>query len=453
MFDALKNISCTDRLLRRMPIAYSRAVNLIQTIETSGLQERAFLQQNRTAKILRIARNLPGYSGVNIGNRLEDWPILTKDDIQGHEADFAVRTFYPTPSAESGGTTGMPLRLKRSAASITFEQAIVDRLTAQVGIDGRNARVAVLKADNLEPELIASGHYWYDVGNKKRVYSSHHICAATAQAYKRSLIDFAPDILFCYPSSVETLIHYFGQDCGVTIPLVFTSSEILNSATRDLIREQLNCDLIDFYGHAERLVSAYSINGSPYRFLPSYGLAELLPCGDGLARIIGTTLRDSGQVLVRYDTCDVAKVPSQDPHILKQISLGLLPFDGILGRNNEFVDLPDGRRIHMLNMVARGADGARSIQFRYDGHKRIDIYIVPGFDFGSATCDRILRNFYSKFPSYMNAHLWSVTTRICEPNGKAPLMLRNPLLPEVITSVATSSESSIAVSPPATAAA
>ncbi|MDP4594372.1 MAG: hypothetical protein NWT00_07395 [Beijerinckiaceae bacterium] len=376
------------------------------------------------------AQRLPGYAGTSYGNNLQSWPILTKSQILGRERDFAEHSFYPAPYAETGGTTGEPLRVARSISTIAFEQALVDHLCAQMGINARTARVAMLKGDFIDPSQIEKHQFWSDTGSKKRIYSSLHISPETAEVYRQSLLDFAPDILFCYPSSVDTLVKYLGQDSGVRIPLVFSSSEVLHDEARVRVRQALYCNVIDLYGHAERLAAAYSINGGGYCFLPSYGHVELIPVGDGLARIIATTLRPGGQIFIRYDTGDLAQVPSQDPAILEQIGLGLIPFNGIVGRDSEFVDLPDGRRIFSLNQIPRGADGANTVQLHYNGSDAVDIYIVPGNQFNVRTCERIQENFYRKFPESITANIWKVATPVREPNGKAPVLLRDPQLPQ-----------------------
>jgi phenylacetate-CoA ligase len=435
MFNRLKTIECTDRFFRRVPGFYEQALRQFDALENSDPQERAAIQQRRIQTTLARARRLSGYAGAPASDRLEDWPVLTRADVQGREECFATRTLYPSPKAETGGTTGQPLRIKRTISGIAFEQAVIDRLCASVGMDACGARVAMLKADNIDPALTGAGRYWQDIGRNKRIYSSHHICPRTADVYRRSLQDFAPDILFCYPSSVELLAQTLGESTGLRIPLVFTSSDILRPETHDLIRRSFNCDNIDFYGHAERIVAAYNINGSQYRFLPSYGYAELIPCGDGLARIVATTLRRAGQIFVRYDTGDIARIASSDPAYLQQVGLGLVSFDGILGRDNEYIELSDGRRIFMVNTIARGADGASSLQLHFDGTDIIDIYIVPGSSFGEDTCRHVLAGFRQKFPSSVHPRLWTVSARIREANGKAPVLLRNPCLPDDRTAV------------------
>ncbi|MCC2099066.1 MAG: hypothetical protein KDJ29_19410 [Hyphomicrobiales bacterium] len=430
MFNKFKTIECTDRFLRRVPGFYAQALRQFDTLENSDPAERQAIQDQRIAATLRRAIRLPGYANAPLSERLEDWPILTRADIQGCEKQYATRTFYPAPKAETGGTTGQPLRIKRSIPGIAFEQAVIDRLCANVGIDPYKARVAMLKADNLDPALTGAGRYWMDIGTTKRIYSSHHICARTADVYRHSLQEFQPDILFCYPSSAELLIRTLGEDCGIKIPLVFTSSDILLPETHDLIRRALQCDNIDFYGHAERIVAAYNVNGGEYRFLPSYGHVELIPCGDGIARVVATTLRQQGQIFVRYDTGDIARIASSDADYLRQVSLGLASFSGILGRDNEFIELRDGRRIFMVNTIARGADGASSLQMHYDGSDQIDLYVVPGPEFSEATCRHILNGFRQKFPSSIHPRLWTVPSRVREPNGKAPVLLRKPCVPQ-----------------------
>jgi len=429
VYNALKNMAFADRILPRPPFLYSRERRRIaQPAETFERQKAN--QIHRLNIILARARRLRGYAGMPVEDELQNWPILTKQAILGHEHEFAEHTFYPAPHAETGGTTGQPLRVKRTIEGIACEQALVDHLAALVGVHVRTARAAMLKNDNVKISSIEDGRYWFDVGQRKKIYSSSHIDAHSAQAYRRSLLDYAPDILFCYPSSADTLAKYLGNYSGVRIPLVFSSSEVLHADARKRIAAAFQSNIIDFYGHAERLVAAYSINGGGYRFIPYYGYVELVPEGEGLARIIVTSLRPGGQIFVRYDTGDLARVPTQDPEILEQIGLGLIAFDGIVGRDCEYIDLPGGRRMFMPNHIARGVQGANSIQFQFDGESTVDIYIVPGEAFSASTVEQIQDNFHCKFPSHISPRIWTIASPLREPNGKAPVLLRNPEIPE-----------------------
>ena len=193
---------------------------------------------------------------------------------------------------------------------------------------------------------------------------------------------------------------------------------------------RLGCDIVDFYGHAERIATAHSINSRDYFFQAGYGHIELLPCGDGRARIVATSLDAQGQIFVRYETGDIAITETNDPAVLEQIAYGCLPFRGIEGRDSEYVELSDKRRIIGLNHIPRGADGAATVQLHASGIDCVDVYIVPASDYSPTTAQRILDNFYIKFPRTVEARLWLVHAPIRQANGKAPLLLRNPVLPD-----------------------
>ena len=217
-----------------------------------------------------------------------------------------------------------------------------------------------------------------------------------------------------------------GDDRNLRIPVVFASSEMLSPDTMAQAREILGANVIDFYGHAERIACAYSLNGAGYRFLPGYGHVELIPAGEGLARLVATSLSPQGQIFVRYDTGDLVRVPSHDTAILKAIALGVMPFNGIEGRDSEYVDLPDGRRIIGLNHIPRGVSGAVSIQLYRSAPRQIGIYIVAGENFGASSLETIMANFRQKFPAGIDALPVFVERPVRERNGKAPLLLRSP---------------------------
>ncbi|MCC2096871.1 MAG: hypothetical protein KDJ29_08260 [Hyphomicrobiales bacterium] len=430
MFNALKHNAFANRLLRRTPLVYARALREIESYEALNASERSAGRDALISAILREARKLPGYAHAPGSDDLRDWPILTKRKLLGNESRYATRSFFPSPTGETGGTTGQPLRLQRSYYNVVFEQACIDSLCARSIISPQTARVAVLRGDSIQrPDADQSG-YWIDEGPRKRVYSAHHITRHNAASYVRSLLAYAPDILFCYPSSLAALLAHVEPLDGLRIPLVFSSSEVLHPQTMQDARERLHCDVIDYYGHAERIISAYAFNDDGYRFISAYGHAELVPCGDGKARIIATSLRANGQVFVRYDTGDLARIGERSSDDLQKIALGLLPFDGIEGRDSEYIELDDGRRIIGLNHVPRGAYGAASVQLHQAASNAVDIYMVPGQSFGQNCCETIVENFYSKFPVSVEVRLWTCDAPVREPNGKAPLLLKNPVVPE-----------------------
>ncbi|MDH7794168.1 MULTISPECIES: hypothetical protein [unclassified Beijerinckia] len=428
IIDTLKHTALTDRLLRRPPGLYDYARRTITRVSTLTPEEQAAWAQTRITAILNRARTLPGYTPASTSQRLQDWPILTKPQLIGREKLFATRGVLPRANGATGGTTGQPMQVTRTAAGVVFEQATIDMLCRKAGADCALSRVAVLRGDSIKNPVDMSPPFWVDEGRRKRLFSAHHLNRDSIGAYIRALHDFAPDILFCYPSSLGALLHALPIDSGLHIPVIFASSETLPPATAELAREMLGARIVNYYGHAERIVAAADIDNEGCRFLPFYGHVELVPDEEGLARIIATSLWDHGQIFVRYDTGDRVRVPSHDPDVLARIAAGHQAFEAIDGRNSEYIDLPNGRRIIGLNHIQRGVRGAASIQLHYTRDQSLTLYIAPSEGYGPATIAAIKSNLSLKFPPDIPARFVLVDRPVREPNGKAPLLLRRPVI-------------------------
>ncbi|MBN9084284.1 MAG: hypothetical protein J0I16_22465 [Rhizobiales bacterium] len=428
IIDTLKHTALTDRLLRRPPGLYDYARRTIARVSALAPDELATWSETRLAAILARARSLPGYAQAPASTRLTDWPILSKPQLIGREKLFATRGVLPRAAGATGGTTGQPMQVTRTAAGVVFEQATIDRLCREAGADCALSRVAVLRGDSIKDPADMSPPFWVDEGRRKRLFSAHHLNRESIGAYVKALHDFAPDILFCYPSSLGALLHALPIDAGLHIPVIFASSETLSPATGELAREMLGARIVNYYGHAERVVAAADIDNQGCRFLPFYGHVELVPDGEGLARIIATSLWDHGQIFVRYDTGDRVRVPNHDPDVLMRIATGQQAFEGIDGRSSEYIDLPNGRRIIGLNHIQRGVRGAASIQLHYIQDEGLTLYIAPTEGYGPATIAAIKGNLSLKLPPEIPARFVLVNGPVREPNGKAPLLLRRPII-------------------------
>ncbi len=433
MFETLKHMPIANTILRRPPGVYGAVRRLIARVDRMDADAREGFQNKRLARVLSAARDLPGYAGASGSNTLADWPILNKTQLIGRETDFITKSLFPLIPAATSGTTGQPMKLFRHWRSIVFEQAIIDHLALAGGVNACKSRTAVLRADSIKAADDMKPPYWIDEGPKRRIFSAHHLNAKTICNFKAALRCFEPDIMYCYPASLMSLMTLPGSVSKLHIPLLFMSSESISSDHLNQARDVFGGNVIDFYGHAERVACAWALNGNGYRFLPAYGHIELVPEGgepdqDGfrLARVIATSLSPHGQIFIRYDTGDLIKVRSHDSDVLRAIALGTEAFHGIEGRSSEYIMLKDGRRITGLNHIPRGVAGAASIQLHQAAEHQINIYIVVNSGFSEESCDVLMRNFRQKFPSSIIGAPIFVDQPVRERNGKAPFFLRTP---------------------------
>src|SRR5262249_39319936 len=92
-----------------------------------------------------------------------------------------------------------------------------------------------------------------------------------------------------------------------------------------------------------------------YRFLACYGHVELRPFTSdqiadaghgGLYEIVGTTFWNDLMPLVRYRTGDLVRLPDHwGEREKEEVTLGLRPFPGVLGREQEILVCREGVRL------------------------------------------------------------------------------------------------------------
>ena len=414
-----------DRALRRPPVFYSRYRALLADQENWDEARRQRWMVDRITRTLTRAARLPGYSGW-AGPALSDWPLLEKREVAGHEARFTNPKVLPWHAASTGGTTGRPLALRRSLAAIAFEQAAIDHMCAGVGLDMEKARVAVLRADHVKPLKDRTPPFWRQANPQKLLLSSFHLTPDSIKAYAGALRAFQPDLLMCYPSALGHFIELLkASGENVHIPFVLASSETLPASVVRDARQVLATTVIDYYGQAERVAASCGINGAPHQLLPLYGLVELSEeLGEG-REIIGTSLWNDAQILVRYRTGDVLRIAADNN---KTPSSGPLPPDAgfyIEGRGTERIDLKDGRVIVGLNHLPRGVPGIVSLQVRHSAPREVELLVVPANGYGPASDDAIRANCALKFPDDVTLRIVTIEAPVRLASGKAPLLLRD----------------------------
>lgn len=410
--------------LRRLPLYYNRYRKFLTAAEEWDAAKREAWINRRLERTLDLARKTVGYRDNGSAAGLQSWPFLDKATIRGREAQFG-QPGWPSYTASTGGTTGTPLVFKRSLPSIVMEQATLDHICARAGLDLAHARVAVLRGDHVKPPSDMSPPFWKRPTKNLAIFSAFHLAPSTIPAYAEALREYAPDIMMCYPSSLQHLTALFEQaGSAPRLKFVFCSSEYMPPDLMPRVRNVFGARMIDFYGQAERAVASYAIDNGGHTILPFYGFAEFIPDGNGRFQMVGTSFWNDRQIFVRYRTGDFALLPDADPQSLRDIALGLKPFAGIEGRAAEFIDLPDGKRIIGLNHIPRGVPDVASVQIAQVEPRTIEAYVVPLAGYGPASEAVLRQNFYAKFPQDIALRIVSIDAPLRTKAGKAPLLMK-----------------------------
>lgn len=429
----LKRAGVGERWVRRNPIYHRPAARLLRRLSRAPLEERRAWTAQRVTRALRDAARTPYGSRIGASTPIHDWPLLSPTIVRGAPADFTARVWWSVP-ASTGGTTGIPLALARSPRSVAFEQAALDHVIQSMGIDADHARVAVLRADDVKPLDEPDPPYWIrTIEGRWLVFSSNHLNRATAGAFLEALRDFGADYWWFYPTVLGALCRLVEERGGtdVRVPLIISSSEVLDDWTRAAATTLFGAHTLDYYGQAERVAFAWSDAPGTYRFLPGYAHVELLPAAqdDGTPRyeIVGTSLWNEAMPLVRYRTGDLIHAPRPwSAEEREAIALGVKPFERVLGRDHEFLIAPDGTHLTGMNHLHRGVPNVVRVQIVHAAPDRVELHVIPAAGYGTAERAQLERNMRLKIPSSMAIEVREVEALERTALGKTPFIVRRP---------------------------
>ena len=424
-----KRTRAGEALVRRNPLYYPRARALFARLHDATLEDRRSWTRRRLARTLDAASRTPYGARIAAGATLDGWPLLGPVDVRRQPLDF-VRSHRWSIHSSTGGTTGIPLPLARSARSVAVEQAALDHLLARHGIRAASARVCVLRGDDVKALDDREPPFWVSAsGGRRRIFSSNHLSRDTVGNFAAALSEHRADYWWVYPTALESLIR-LTREAGLRlkVPLVFSSSEVMSPWCREAARDDLGAVVLDYYGQAERVALASAGGDGCFFFVPGYAHVELVPRPESegaLYEIVGTSLWNDAMPLVRYRTGDLIRMPEAlTPADAEAIALGLRPFPGVIGRDGDILVAPDGTRLTGIDHFHRGVDNIVRIQVAQTSADRVEIRVIPAPAFGARERDALISNARRKLPSTMNIEVRVVDELERTPHGKTPFVVR-----------------------------
>jgi phenylacetate-CoA ligase len=425
--ERLKALELGERYIRRNRLYYPEAVRTFFRLQEAPLDERKAFAERRLEAILRAASKT-AYGREFRAKPLHEWPLLPKERVRGREEEFLTRPKWLTSHGSTGGTAGIPIKLYRSLQSICYEQATYDYPLLKRGLNPLRIRIAILRGDNLKDPSDLEPPFWKFVANgRKLIFSSNHLCAKTVRYYYQALKEFAPDCLFAYPTSLESLCLLMRENgLSLRIPLVIATSEAMRTEARILAAQVLNAEVLHSYGAGERVAFAWSEHVGKYYMFAGYGWVELIPMSEDensiTYEIVGTGFWNDAMPLIRYQMADLITLPKEvDPEM---VCWGMQPFDGVQGRQSDYLISPDGVRLMGIDHFPRGVDNVLRMQVIQPAPDFVRILVVPAEGFNQQNINQIMQNVARKLPNNMHVNLQIVEELIRMPTGKTPYVIR-----------------------------
>lgn len=291
--------------------------------ETQAVEagDRLFLERyvnhKLTAVLRNAAKNVPYYrrwfaeKGLNATSpRIEDFPIIEKKDIRGHEEDF-VSSIYPRKRlnwTRTSGSTGEPFRFAHCREQFDYTYATLWRGLFRHGIRPGDKRVLVKGVDesmmvSWKTRIRRKIYGWL---NRCIVVDAHFLAKSEANVYAelKRIIAYGPRYFHGYASSIYLLAQYAERNeidlSALKVKAIVTESEKCHDFQKELMERVLKAPVVENYGCVEFGMVAQPEKKGAHCINEDHVYVETLD--DGAA--VFTNLDEYGFPLIRFKNGD-----------------------------------------------------------------------------------------------------------------------------------------------------
>jgi len=312
-------------------------------------------------------------------------PIVRRQDIQsrpqqelvarGIDLSRVIRT-------RTSGSTGVPLEiLSRRADRSVFNPSFFRAYLAW-GLRPHH-RLTYFQA---RPEALKVRSWYESAGMFRRQML---LSLDEPETWIEAIRAWRPYLIHGYALTLKLLAEALA-DSGVEdvrVPLVASTSGVLDDVGRDLLKRALGARVVDIYASEEAgsVIAWECPVCEGYHLCTDTVVTELLtdgrPAGPGEeAAVVVTNLSNFTMPLIRYDQGDVVRLSEREP----VCGRGLPLIDSVCGRAGDYVVLPSGRRLtpHPFFLVLDHAMGVGRWQIVQLSRDRIVVRTTasPGGD-------------------------------------------------------------------------
>ncbi|MBD1397611.1 aminotransferase class I/II-fold pyridoxal phosphate-dependent enzyme [Pontibacter sp. JH31] len=286
-------------------------------------------------------------------NSLEDLqriPLLKKEIIKKDYRHF-VNPKYKGVAVEysTSGSTGEPMKMLLSPYMVAIDKAMIFRHTAW---STSKSRPKIFSLRSYVRESEHAPFFKKNALENNVYYSAYDLDNKNADEYVRQLIDYNPDIIRGYPSSINHLADFISHH-DVTkltnLKGIYTSSESLTSSERENIEGKFGRILFNWYGMTEpAIIIKECANHHGMHVCLEYGYPEYQDTDyAGIKSLVTTSYYNEVMPFIRYETGDLVELSAQDEPACSQTNLPMVK--NVIGRKDEHIVGKDGAKLPSIN--------------------------------------------------------------------------------------------------------
>lgn len=311
-------------------------------------------------------------------------PIMEKDPIRQDPGQFVRGDCRRKELVlhKTSGTTGKALQIYWSREALPWWWALHERRVRRwAGVSQAMPRAMVggrpvVRGDTATPPYWRFNRHW-----RQLYMSSYHISPATAPAYIAALQRYGSQWVTGYGSAIALLGEYLCEHpAELAVQAVLTSGDTVTPRQRQAIEEGFRCKMFDYYGSTEGCGVISECEHGNLHVQPEAGILEILdseenPCPPGVeGEFICTGLGNDAMPLIRYRTGDYGAWSKRSKCLCGRQSPII---SQITGRTDDYLLLPDGRRVGRLSTAMKTAPSVKQAQLAQDAPDHAWLLVVP----------------------------------------------------------------------------
>ncbi len=283
------------------------------------------------------------------------FPILEKEQLLANLHEISTISESRAVVSLTGGTTGASMKVLYKHSDMQERFAILDEFRSEYGyVLGRRTAWFSGKGLVREKDLRRGICYRDDYINKIRFFSTFHISEKNFDAYWAALIQYSPEFIVGFPSSVYDLCK-IALEKNLTfkgrVKVFFPTAETVLDSHREVINAVLGCILVDQYASSEGAPFILQCFHGKLHLHPLTGVFEVVdecfhPSREG--EILVTSFTTAGTPLIRYRIGDRIRLADESFQCLCGSRFPVVEY--IDGRSSDYVLSPSNGRVNLGNI-------------------------------------------------------------------------------------------------------
>lgn len=321
-----------------------------------------------------IAEDITSIKDLNI------FPVIEKSYIRENAQEFRAKPLSEKSQAitlHTSGTTGTPLSVYSDQDSRSEHYAFFSRLRSWCGLQPVDRR-ATMFGRIIMPASQKKPPFWrYDAANKNLLMSSYHLKKENLIHYYKKLVEFNPQEIFSYPSSIVQLAEFIIEENlkPIELKLLMTTAEHLHDHQREKLTRAFNAPIVNQYGCTEMAFFASTLPCGDFCLHPEHGIAEVRDSSgtlqsSGEGELVVTGLVNFSMPVIRYVIGDNITLGSVNKNGFKEIL-------DVQGRIDDVVYMKDGTPVGRLDPIFKGGLGIKAAQIFQGEDGCIELRIIP----------------------------------------------------------------------------